>query len=210
MTNRVIPANRFSLVFNGTVDIATRDGGYLTFGGWPRFIKLTSAWAITPFLTSMSFNLPWYTIHLDKVTFSTAPNLPAITHEDMIAIVDSGAAFTTFVAPVASALYELMPGEHVASCNGRAADTEKCITADGQWYVPYMGTFPEVSMTLGGMELRYTKENLVVEVPGSGQCIATVKEFEMNILGLSWMKNDLVVLHDFEDGVANLKVATYQ
>ncbi|KAK0614731.1 aspartic peptidase domain-containing protein [Immersiella caudata] len=149
-----IPANSFSLVLSGAADITTRDGGCLTFGGRPNFIKVTSPWATTPFLTSVlsTHGIPSASINSPFLPPRKPQSHPSRKH-GTLAIMDSGTLLTRLIPPAVQALYNLMPGTHISSCSNRNPKANaKCTDDTGVWDLPCTGALPRFSITLGGME----------------------------------------------------------
>jgi len=203
----------FSLVLLGDSDPNNnKDGGYLTFGGYPPAVKPTSDWAAAPLVQANPVHT--YTIRVDgfKVAGKEVPNLG---DAQRTVLVDSGTTFTMLHEAVAAEIWKGLPGEGSdpkTPCDESKPDL-KCTDQKGRWRVPCKdGKMPEFSVVIDGIQFPMRKENLVVEL-NPGQCFAgiqPIKEGVPAILGLTWMRG-VLSLFDYKDPKKpGIQFATYK
>jgi len=202
-----LKVKQFGIALFGDIDTNSSppNTGLLSFGGYPSALTLTSPdWAVCPLLTDPPNN-QWYTIHTDSYllnskTFRDPQNYPVI--------VDSGTTLTFLPSSITNALFLLLPGtgtDPEKQCTASSPATEKCLLPSGVWRVPCDGKMPTFSVVLGGTAFAFHPDNLNMEFPrGSKQCVSGVGPMQAGMphgtLGVSFWKNDVVVVHDWTEG----------
>lgn len=201
----LIAENTFSITLLGTADMGeNRDLGLLAFGGIPKAVVPTSEWGRTPILMDSP-----YSIQVDGFKFSGAKEI-SLSEDQRTVLMDSGTFLTRLPRPVAEAVWDLFPGTPKDECFG---DTnEKCTDDLGFWKVPCKGNAPSFSVVIDGVAFPISGENLIVTA-GEDYCISGVVpqvDDLPGILGVTFMKNVIVVYHFTDLMEPSLEVATYQ
>lgn len=198
--NKRISKPQFSIALFGDADYNSgkRDGGLLTFGGYPDSLELTSKWATAPLITGDKYG-GWYTINVDGYVL----NGKRLSNGGVPMVVDSGTTFTTLPSAVANEVFKALPGEGsdpARPCAPGMDNKQKCLTKGKTWKIPCGEKVPAFSVVVGGIEFVFQDDNMNME-RSEKYCVAGVAPAPAGAndgtLGFSFMKNDVVVLHDY-------------
>ncbi|KAK0702834.1 aspartic peptidase domain-containing protein [Lasiosphaeris hirsuta] len=204
---------QFGLALFGDADTDSKasNGGLLSFSGYPSALKITSSWATIPLLWELPYSY-WYTIEPDSYVI----NGNKVGNQGVPLIVDSGTTYTRVPRAVAAELYKLLPGtgssDPLKACGSSPGPNEKCL-ADGLWKIPCDAKMPAFGIVLGGMEFQFQADNL--NAVNGNLCFCSVGPIssadETGVLGFSFWKNDVMVVHDWTDAEKpKLMMATYE